>query len=346
MSADTSFFVRYRTRFRENWPRIWNSLKYYLVIILLLLVFLVVLFFNRIFINIHAGQEGVLWKRFAGGTVMDRVYEEGFHIVAPWNIMAIYEMRLQQEPHEFIALSKDGLPIKVELSIRYRPRADELPLLHRRIGPEYVERVVKQEVQAQVRFVLAQYTPEQIYTSEGYLLQIVTQGAMGKIAERHIMLDDLLIKRLTLPDMIREAIERKLVEHQLVQAYEFRVQREMREAERKRIEGEGIRDFQLAAMQGGAFDRYLRFRGIEATVELAKSPNSKVVVIGGSDGGLPLILNTADQGVSASDLLPRTAEDRDTGGEMKSEQDGSRRVDIPPRSSPLPPAPQLPEPHR
>lgn len=307
MPSTPSLFSRYKARFRENWPRVRKGLKTYLTVFSLIFIFLVVLFFNRIFINIHAGQEGVLWKRFGGGTDMLHIYEEGFHIVGPWNEMAVYEMRLQQDSHSFIALSRNGLPITVELSIRYRPKADELPLLHKRVGPDYVERVVKQEIQAQVRFVLAQYTPEQIYTSEGYLLQMVTQGAMGKISERHILLDDLLIKRLTLPELIREAIEHKLVQQQVVEEYEYRLQREHKEAERKRIEGEGIRDFQLAVMEGGAFDRYLRFRGIEATVELASSANAKVVVIGGADGGLPLILNTSDQmggGASPVSLPP------------------------------------------
>lgn len=321
-----------RSRLRDNWPRVRKGLKAWLTVLALVFVFLVVLLFNRIFINIHAGQQGVLWKRFDGGTDMEHVYDEGFHIVMPWNVMAIYEMRVQQETHSFVALSRNGLPITVELSIRYRPKADELPLLHKRIGPEYLERVIKPEVQAQVRFVLAQYTPEQIYTSEGYLLQIIIQGAMGEISERHILLDDLLIKRLTLPEMIRQAIERKLVQEQIVEEYDYRLARERKEAERKRIEGAGIRDFQTAVMAGGAFDEYLRFRGIEATVKLASSPNSKVVVIGGADGGLPLILNTADQVTGGRITPPAPATPEQPGGESMMDQAAHD-------SEPLPAAP-------
>lgn len=221
--------------------------------------------------------------------------------------MAIYDLRIQQVPHDFVALSKEGLPITVELSIRYRPVARELPVLHQNVGAEYVEKVVKPEVQAQVRFVLAQYSPEEIYTSEGFLLQIISQGAFGKIAERHILLDDLLIKRLVLPDLIADAIERKLVQEQLVLEYEYRLAREEKEADRKRIEAEGIRDFQTEVMKGGAFDQYLRFVGVSATVELAASNNAKIVVIGGGSDGLPLILNMPD---TPSGMAQSAEEDR------------------------------------
>lgn len=293
-----SLLQRYRDRARERWPRIWQSLKVTSLISAVLLVFVCILFFHRIFISIQAGHSGVLWRRFFAGTDLQHVYGEGFHIIAPWDVMTIYDQRIQQVPHQFVALSKDGLPITVDLSIRYRPIAGELPMLHKNIGPDYVEKVVKPEVQAMVRFVFAQYSPEEIYTSEGFLLNIVTQGVLGQVLERHILLDDLLIKRLTLPEPVRAAIEAKLVQQQTVQSYKYRLLSEEQEANRKRVEAAGIRDFELEVTKGGAFEQYLRFQGIGATVQLASSTNAKVVVVGGSNG-LPLIMNLPDSPLPA-----------------------------------------------
>ncbi len=289
-----SIINRYWDRARENWPDVSRSLKRFLLVFGLLTVFLAILFYNRIFISIQSGHSGVMWRRFLGGTDLKHVYGEGFHIIPPWDILTIYDRRIQQVPHDFVALSKDGLPIQVELSIRFRPVAAELPMLHQDIGANYVEKVVKPEIQSMVRFVLAQYTPEQIYTSEGFLLNIIQQGALGQILERHILLDDLLIKRLSLPESVRNAIEGKLVQQQLLQEYVYRLDREGKEAERKRIEAAGIRDFEIEVTKGGAFDKYLRYQGIGATVQLATSNNAKVVVVGGGSDGLPLILNMPD----------------------------------------------------
>src|SRR5574344_2139085 len=152
------------------------------------------------FILVRPGQEAVIWKMFEGGTKIDRIYNEGLQSIWPWDKLYVYDVRVQQIPHEFDALSKDGLPIHFEISIRYQPVRETLPVLHQQIGPDYVEKIVKPEVQAHVRKVVANYLPEEIYTSEGYLLQIIRQGAMASLSERDITLDDLLIKRMTLPE--------------------------------------------------------------------------------------------------------------------------------------------------
>jgi regulator of protease activity HflC (stomatin/prohibitin superfamily) len=222
---------------------------------------------------------------------MEFIYNEGFHIIPPWDKMYIYDTRIQHVPSEFAALSKDGLPIMFELSVRYLPDRNHLPLLHTTVGPDYVVKVVQPEVQAHLRKVVANYLPEEIYTSEGYLLQIIMQGAMGAMAERYIILDNLLIRKMSLPQSISDAIERKLAQKQYVQEFEYRLQSEAKEARRKAIEAEGIRRFQDIVKASDFFDKYLQFRGIDATLALAKSDNSKVVVIGGGGGNLPLIMN-------------------------------------------------------
>ena len=264
-------------------------------------------FFNRIVNFVGPGELGVIWKPFFGGTQSDRLYKEGLQLLWPWDRLYIYNVRIQQIPHEFAALSKNGLPIRFEVSIRFQPIKESLPTLHQQVGPDYVEKVVKPEVQAHVRKIVAGYLPEEIYTSEGYLLQIIRQGAMAAMNERNISLDNLLIKRMTLPEAIRSAIERKLSSEQLSLQYDYILIKERKEAERKRVEAMGIRDFQRVAGEGGMFAQYLNFYGIEATLELAKSPNSKLVLMGNRENGLPLLFNLpASEPVTGTNLTQPT----------------------------------------
>ena len=290
-----------RSRIASNWKRMKPAVRGYFILILLMAILFVAVFFNRMFILIRPGQEAVIWKMFKGGTQTDVVYKEGLQIIWPWDKLYIYNVRIQQIPHEFDALSKNGLPIHFELSIRYQPVKETLPVLHQQVGPDYVEKIVKPEVQAQVRKIVANYLPEQIYTSEGYLLQIIKQGAMASINERNITLDDLLVKRMTLPKSIQEAIERKLSAEQLMLQYDYILIKEKKEADRKRIEAEGVRDFQRIAGEGGMFKNYLNFYGIEASLELAKSNNSKILLMGSRENGLPLMFNLpADEPAATS----------------------------------------------
>ncbi len=277
------------------WKRKYPLFRAYFVVSALVGSFLVVYFWpwlnNRVFVSLGSGEAGVLWERFLGGTNLTYIYREGFQLVMPWNRLYRYNMRLQQTPHRIVALCKNGLPVELEVSIRHRPRDGKLPLLHSVVGPNYIEVVVKPEIEAHVRAVVSQFEPTELYASEGYILNLIVQGAMREISERYISLDDLLIKRIVLPTKVADSIETKLIEEQRVFEYDFRVAQAKKEAERKEFEGRGIQKFQELIAANGSFKDYLRYAGIQATLELAKSDNAKVVVIGGADGGLPLILN-------------------------------------------------------
>ncbi|HWA08526.1 MAG TPA: prohibitin family protein [Opitutaceae bacterium] len=289
-----------RRRMRDNAREIWNEHKVLFVILFFFFLFLVAFFWNRIFIKVDAGEAGVLYRLFGGGTVTDQPpYGEGLHVIFPWNKMFIYNARVQQVADDFTVLSQDGLAIHVEVSIRYRPQYEFLGKLHKDVGYDYVDKVVKPEIQAQFRFVLGQYKPDEIYTSQGFIVQTVVQGALAEISERYILLDDLLLKSVTLPRPVAESIESKLRAQQLAQEFDYRLATETKEAQRKKIEAEGIRNFQDTITGSGISEQFLRFKGIEATLELAKSPNAKIVIIGGGDDRLPLILD----GGSRSDSL-------------------------------------------
>ncbi|HAC16659.1 MAG TPA: peptidase [Bacteroidetes bacterium] len=279
----------------KKWSIGWINQKLYhrrrgLLITVLSFLLVVLLFAERVVIFVNAGESAVLFKRFQDGTQLNKVYGEGFHLIFPWNIMTVYNVRIQHELKQFEVLSANGLKIKVDASIRYRPIKENLPDLHQQVGPDYADRIVYPEVEAVVRQIFGQYLPEDIYSSQKFIIQNTVQNAIFEVSERFVDLDELLITRITLPDMIVDAIEEKLEKEQVALGYQFRLDSERLEAERKRIEAGGIRDFQ-SIVSSGLTENYLRFKGIEATLKLSESPNAKIVVIGGGKDGLPIILD-------------------------------------------------------
>lgn len=274
---------RLRARIREH------ALPLFLVG--LLLVFAFVVLFPRIVITVRPGHEGVMWKRLSG-TQIDTVYTEGTHLIWPWNVMYIYELRLNRVDAMVPVLSTDGLEIDIDVSIRYRPVSKSVPQLHKEVGPDYVNRIIVPEVVTAVREVMGKYRPEQLYTLRTVEMQreIVSRAAL-QVQDRFVIIDDVLIKRIVLPTVVQAAIQSKLRQEQEALEYAFRLDKERAEAERKRIEAGGIADFQRIVSLG-LTPAYLNYKGIEATLELSRSPNSKVVVVGSGPNGLPLILNT------------------------------------------------------
>lgn len=261
----------------------------YVVSLLLFLLFLIY-FWPRIFITVHAGQSGVLYQRFLGGTVVDRLYGEGFHVIFPWDIMTVYDLRYQTVPHQLEVLTNKGLKVRVFLTIRYRPETEVLGVLHQVVGPDYLKKIVIPEVESVLRMVLGQYDAEEIYTTKKGVIRQVVNESLEQVSQRFVKIDNVMITALELPPKIKEAIEAKLEEQQLAQAYEFKLDRERKEAERKRIEASGIRDYN-AMIEASLSEKVLKWKGVEATRDLAKSSNAKMVVIGGGKDGLPIILD-------------------------------------------------------
>ncbi|HYD82882.1 MAG TPA: prohibitin family protein [Opitutus sp.] len=276
--------------FRHNFVEFFQKHRVGLFICSLIFVFFLALFWTRIFIPINAGEAGVLFRRFGGGTVIDRIYGEGFHVIFPWNRMTVYNVRVQERTTLVEALSSNGLKIHVTVSMRFLPQYILLPHLHQKIGPNYVEKIVLPEVIESVRGVIGGYRPEELYTAKiSEVSHAVLANATRELTDKYLRFDNVVVRKIELPALVVTAIENKLTQEQLFQEYEFRIPREKKEAERKLIEAEGIRAFQ-EKITSGLTDTYLRYRGVEATLDLAKSHNAKVIVIGGKDG-MPLILN-------------------------------------------------------
>ena len=237
---------------------------------------------------IESGQRGVKYSRFTG-TEMTTVYGEGLQVVWPWEQMIEYEVRIQNQDEQISVLSSNGATIGMDVSVRYSPDPQRLPLLHTTYGPEYYQRLVQPVVRSVAREVVGQFEPEELYSTRREQLQNQIESRVRTaIGNESIALQDILIRDVELPAQVRQAIELKLQEEQRAQQVSFSIDRERREAERKRIEAEGQATFQRLITESLS-DRYLQYEGIQATRELAGSDNAKVVIVGG-DGGLPIIL--------------------------------------------------------
>ncbi|MEZ4772776.1 MAG: prohibitin family protein [Bacteroidia bacterium] len=243
------------------------------------------------FITIPAGEQGVLFKKFSGGVDTSRTYQQGFHVIAPWNTMVRYNTRLQEMTmNNMEVLANNGLTINLDLTILYKPIPSKLPQLHNDLGEEYANTIIVPEIRSAIREVIGKYDPEELYASKRDAIQTEVATKMDNaLSAKNIHMDAVRIRNVVLPATIRDAIETKLQAEQESRKYDFLIDKEKKEAERKKIEAEGIKEYQNIVSQSLS-DRLLKWQGIEATKELSNSPNTKVIVVGGGESGLPLIL--------------------------------------------------------
>ena len=250
----------------------------------------IVLFGSSMFVTIEPGEKGVLFKKFGGGLDKETVYPQGFHIIAPWNTMHVYDVKFKDTFEKMEVLSKNGLSIKIDLSFRYQPVSGQIGYLHDEVGKDYLEKIIKPEIRSVTREVIGNYLPEELYSTKREAIEDeIYDSTKKKIESKYLMLDAILIRDVTLPQTLRAAIEQKLKQEQEALEYEFKIDKAKKEAERKEIEAKGISEFQKIVTRT-ITPQLLKWKGIEATQEISKSPNTKVVVIGNSDGELPIIL--------------------------------------------------------
>jgi prohibitin 2 len=321
---------------RRGWRRFLVRHLPGLSFVALIGLLIVVVLWPYVIITVPSGSVGVLWKRFNGldlycwcwvgrGTVLDprELREEGLHIIWPWDKLYLYNLRLQSTQQTYNAISKDGVNVKAQISVRYQLLHNSVAVLHKFIGPDFLTSVVNPEIGSQARQVISQYTGEAVYTSReqiqkqirdatqkslaANLNKLVQPEAMEQPDPKHyndflqdaIQILDTLVLSIELPPDIVAAINRQTEQYYMIQEYKFRVQREAEESKRKQIEADGIAAFQKTVSQGIS-ESYLRWRGIEATLLLSQSPNAKVVVIGSGKDGLPIILNAEPNGPSTN----------------------------------------------
>jgi regulator of protease activity HflC (stomatin/prohibitin superfamily) len=305
---------------------VWRHLPAVTTSLLLALLMIVVLW-PYVVITVPSGRVGVLWKRFNGfdiycwcfvgrGTLLDprELREEGLHIIAPWDRLFIYDLRLQSSSQSINAISKDGVNVTAQMNIRYQLAHRAVAVLHKFIGPQYLETVINPEVGSQAREVISKYTAEEVYTSRDAIQSQVragTQKSLGANLDKlvqpeateqpdpkhyndflqgSIQILDILLLGIDLPSAVVDAINSQTAQFYMIQEYKFRIESEAQESKRKQIEANGIAAFQQTVSKGIS-DSYLRWRGIDVTLQLAQSPNAKVVIIGSGKDGLPIILN-------------------------------------------------------
>ena len=311
---------------RSRWRRFIERHLPSVVIYLMVATLVAIVLYPHMVVTVPSGQVGVLWKRFGGGTVLDprKLKNEGFNLILPWNRVFLYDLRLQSFTEPYNAISGDGVSLTATVIVRFRLQRDAVPVLHQAIGPNYEQVLVQPGIGSLTRQVIAEYTAEQVYSTARQAIQdkirsLVEQRLSEKMMEHAgeeegeesyrvsmsatFILYDILVTGIELPAAIVAAINRKTEQYYIAEEYKFRVEREKRESERKKIEAEGIRDFQQIVSQGIS-ESYLRWRGIEATLQLSQSTNSKVVLIGSGKDGLPIILGNVDTPAPAGGTPP------------------------------------------
>ena len=267
-----------------------NLFKRTYILVFVVILVVLVFFGSSMFFTIQPGERGVVFRPFSTGLDKQHIYTPGFHLVSPWNDLIVYDVKEQQREETMDVLDKNGLSISVDVSVRFNPVYEKIGYLHEVFGTRYVEQLIIPEVRSSVRQVAGRYTAEEIYsTKRSEVESSVIKETKQVLDQNNIDMRALLIRSINLPDQIREAIENKLKQEQEALAYQFRLTRETAESERKRIEAEGISRFNQI-INSSLSDKILTQRGIEATLELAKSANAKVVVVGSGKDGLPLIL--------------------------------------------------------
>lgn len=264
--------------------------------VLLVFVFLA----DRIFITIPAGHGGALWLRFFGGTVMHFQYGEGTKIVPPWDRIYVYDLRVQEASQQFDLLTKEGLQISGNATLRFRLNPEALGAITAFAGPDFVRTLVMPSVGATARLEAVKYTAEEVYSLRRREMEIDILANLSQVVDDlipngiydkpEILIEDFSFRSIVLPPNLTIAIEAKLIAKQSAEQYVHILQREARESERKKVEAEGIKSFQ-DIVSSGISESYLQWKGIDATLKLAHSPNSKMVIVGDQDG-LPLILGS------------------------------------------------------
>ena len=223
------------------------------------------------------------------GRVTGRTLAEGIHIVNPLSNVTELSIKTQEIKEKAAVPSKEGLIMGLEASVLYHLDPAKAATVYQQVGPTFAEVLLIPTFRSAIRAITAGNTAAALYSDgrEGIANQIL-EDVRRQVAPRGIIVEGVLLRDLQLPESLKHAIEAKQQAQQEAQRMEFVLQREKQEAERKRVEAAGIKDFQDIVSQGIS-EKLLEWKGIEATMELVKSTNSKVIVVGNSKNGLPLI---------------------------------------------------------
>ena len=261
------------------------------IIVAAIVIFILVLIFgSRMFFIIRPGERAVIFKQISGSFDKENVRSTGLNVIAPWNKFYKYNVKEQQREETMDVLSKNGLSVNVDVTVRFNPMYDRIGYLHEIFGIDFINTLIVPEVRSSVRQVMGRFTAEEIYsTKRNEVESTIIKETTLVLKENNIDMRALLIRSINLPQDIKAAIELKLTREQEALAMTYINERERLEADRKLIEAAGISNYNRT-VSASLTSNILKLRGIEATLKLAESPNTKIVVVGSGDEGLPLIL--------------------------------------------------------
>lgn len=287
VAAKIAFIYKY---LKEKVIDYWDRHTIGVSLSLLIFLFFIALFWKNIFISIDSGEQGIRWSRF-NGTEISEIYGEGLHIISPWDRMYIYNTRLQNQTDTLNILTSEGLTVKVEFSYRFYLLRDSIPTIHKNLGVTYAASFVKPEVEAASIAIIGNFSPEQLYKMSTLIIQSTIKYYLSKqLLEQNVVMDDYLIRKISLPDQVSSSIERKMVAEQMSYEFNYKLSIEEKEKQRKIIEADGIRQFEELSKIS-----ILKWKGLEVTSEFAKSNNAKIIIMGNGKNDLPIILNSDDK---------------------------------------------------
>ncbi len=248
---------------------------------------LVILLLFAAVAKVPAGHVGVLTLF---GRVTGETLPEGMHLVNPFKENNVLSIRTQQVKESASVPSSEGLVIALDTSLLYHLNPDRAADVYQKIGPAYEATIVEPSLRAAIREATASHSANALYTGEREkVAREIHEQLSTELNKRGITVEQVLLRDIQLPAALKASIETKQQAEQESLAMSFRLQKEKQEAERKRIEAAGVRDFQQIVSQGIS-PALLEWKGIEATEALARSQNTKIVVMGNSKNGLPIIL--------------------------------------------------------
>lgn len=261
-------------------------------IILGIIVIALIIFARSTFIILQPTERGIVFKKYTSGLDVENVRGEGLNIIAPWNDIIKFNINEQTLEETMDVLSKDGLSINIDVSVRFNPVPNEIGLLYKKFKTDYTNKLVRQELRSAVRRIIGEYTPEELYSTKRRQIESqIEDSTRSVLTTNNVELKALLFRSIKLPETIKKSIEEKLKADQEAQKQKYLIAKARLEADQRKIEAEG-KATANRILNASLTANILKEKGIQATEELAKSQNAKIIVIGGGKDGLPIILNT------------------------------------------------------
>jgi regulator of protease activity HflC (stomatin/prohibitin superfamily) len=229
-------------------------------------------------VSVGPGEIGVLWTSSNG--TQQQTYGEGAHGLSADNVMSIYDLRTTSKSEALDAIASNGLGLKLDTSVLFHLEGKEVAALQQEIGPDYYAKIVDPVLRSEARRAVGRYTPEEIYSTKRDVIEKeIFDGVAKKIAGRHIVLEAVLVRDVTLPDAIERAIDQKLQAEQEVLKMKYVLEVAKAKAEEQRVEAQGIADYNRT-VSTSLTPAILEFQRAQQLGQLATSPNAKTVVIG------------------------------------------------------------------